>query len=50
MTEGPNLHYCDWIREWTDECLRIYGELAERNPAYLAHFEGRVTNEASQTN
>jgi uncharacterized protein len=49
-TEGPNLHYCDWIREWTDVCLRIYGELAERNPAYLARFEGRVTNEASQTN
>ena len=47
-TEHPNLHYCDWIRDWTDICLRIYGELAERNPAYLARFEGRVTDEASQ--
>ncbi|MDP6372156.1 MAG: quinohemoprotein amine dehydrogenase maturation protein [Vicinamibacterales bacterium] len=47
-TDAPNLHYCDWIREWTDVCLRIYGELAERNPAYLARFEGRVTDEASQ--
>ena len=47
-TEHPNLHYCDWIRDWTDICLRVYGELAERNPAYLARFEGRVTNEASQ--
>ena len=34
-----NLHYCDWIREWTDVCLRIYGELAERNPAFLSRFD-----------
>ena len=38
-TTHPNLHYCDWIREWTDICLRIYGELAERNPAFLTRFE-----------
>ena len=34
-----NLHYCDWIREWTDICLRIYGELAERNPGFLTRFD-----------
>ena len=35
----PNLHYCDWIREWTDICLRIYGELAQRNPRFLSRFD-----------
>jgi uncharacterized protein len=38
-TTHPNLHYCDWIRDWTDICLRIYGELAERNPQFLRRFE-----------
>ena len=39
-TTAPNLHYCEWIRSWTDTCLRIYGELAERNPGYLTIFDG----------
>ena len=34
-TAEPNLHYCTWIRHWTDTCLRIYGELAEKRPDYL---------------
>ena len=34
-TESPNLHYCDWIRSWTDTCLQVYGTLAERNPQLL---------------
>jgi len=38
-TSHPNLHYCEWIRGWTDTCLRIYGELSERNPAYLRQFD-----------
>jgi uncharacterized protein len=38
-TERPNLHYCDWIRSWTDTCLRVYGTLAEKNPAYLGRFD-----------
>ena len=38
-TARPNLHYCDWIRGWTDVCLQIYGELAVRNPAFLAQFD-----------
>jgi uncharacterized protein len=37
-TAEPNLHYCTWIRRWTDTCLRIYGELAERNPGWLARL------------
>lgn len=37
-TGHPNLHYCDWIRGWTDLCLRVYGEIAARNPGYLKRF------------
>jgi uncharacterized protein len=38
-TAHPNLHYCEWIRGWTDICLQVYGELSERNPAFLARFD-----------
>jgi uncharacterized protein len=38
-TMRPNLHYCEWIRGWTNTCLEIYGELAERNPGFLARFD-----------
>ena len=38
-TTAANLHYCDWIRAWTDTCLQVYGEIAERNPAYLRQFD-----------
>ena len=38
-TRRPNLHYCEWIRGWTDTCLRVYGELSERNPAFLERFD-----------
>jgi len=38
-TSRPNLHYCEWIRGWTDTCLRIYGELSERNPSFLERFD-----------
>ena len=42
-TESPNLHYCEWIRGWTHTCLEIYGELAERNPAFLTQFDDQPT-------
>ena len=38
-TERPNLHYCDWIRRWTDTCLQVYGTLAERKPEFLTQFD-----------
>jgi uncharacterized protein len=38
-TRRPNLHYCEWIRGWTDTCLQVYGELAVRNPDFLARFD-----------
>ena len=40
-TGHPNLHYCDWIRDWTDTCLRIYGTVSALNPAFLEHFAER---------
>jgi uncharacterized protein len=46
-TERPNLHYCEWIRGWTHTCLEIYGELAERNPAFLAQFDDQPTEKVS---
>jgi uncharacterized protein len=34
-TARPNLHYCEWIRSWTDTCLQVYGTIAERQPRLL---------------
>jgi uncharacterized protein len=45
-TNQPNLHYCDWIRGWTDTCLQIYGTIAQLNPGFLQQFED--ANEAPQ--
>lgn len=42
-TGHPNLHYCDWIRGWTDLCLQIYGEIAVQNPTFLQTFDRRKT-------
>jgi uncharacterized protein len=44
-TTRANLHYCDWIRAWTDVCLKVYAEIAERNPAWLAQFDREETAE-----
>jgi len=40
-TGHPNLHYCDWIRDWTDTCLRIYGAISVHNPEFLRLFAER---------
>lgn len=40
-TGHPNLHFCDWIRDWTDLCLQIYGEIAVRSPQLLERFDAR---------
>jgi uncharacterized protein len=42
-TGHPNLHYCDWIRDWTNTCLRIYGTVSVQNPAFLERFAERKT-------
>ena len=38
-TAHANLHYCEWIRGWTEVCLQVYGELSVRNPEFFAQFE-----------
>lgn len=40
-TGHPNLHYCDWIRDWTETCLRIYGAIAVERPEFLNYFAER---------
>jgi uncharacterized protein len=40
-TGHANLHYCDWVRDWTDKCLRIYGAIAAQNPQFLLRFAER---------
>ena len=40
-TGHANLHYCDWIRDWTDTCLKIYGALSAKNPEFLDRFADR---------
>ncbi|WP_296594851.1 SPASM domain-containing protein, partial [Phenylobacterium sp.] len=40
-TGHANLHYCDWIRQWTDTCLRIYGAVSAQNPQFLERFAER---------
>jgi uncharacterized protein len=40
-TGHPNLHYCDWIRDWTDTCLHIYGAIAAHRPEFLDYFAER---------
>jgi uncharacterized protein len=40
-TGHANLHYCDWIRTWTNKCLEVYGAIATQNPSFLDHFSER---------
>jgi len=40
-TGHANLHYCDWIRTWTDRVLTIYGTIAVHNPEFLDRFADR---------
>jgi uncharacterized protein len=40
-TGHANLHYCDWIRDWTHTCLRIYGAVSVLNPGFLERFAER---------
>lgn len=40
-TGHANLHYCDWIRDWTNKCLEIYGTVSALNPEFLDRFAER---------
>ena len=35
----PNLHYCDYIRSFTELTLRSYARILEGNPGFLARFD-----------
>ena len=35
----PNLHYCDWIRSWTDLGLSAYARIMTDNPSFFQRFE-----------
>lgn len=43
----PNLHYCEWIRAWTDLGLRTYGRVMNANPSYMTRFEDRTASAAA---
>ncbi len=32
---APVLHYCDWIRAWTEMCVKAYVTLNEKNPGFI---------------
>lgn len=40
-TGHANLHYCDWIRNWTDKCLSVHGAVSVKNPQFLEKFAER---------
>jgi len=40
-TGHANLHFCDWIREWTGTCLRIFGTISAQNPGFMEQFAHR---------
>ena len=37
-----NLHYCDYIRAWTDLGLEAYAQIMDANPAFFERYEGAV--------
>ena len=37
----PNLHYCEWIRAWTDLGLQTYARIMNAHPGFFEKFESR---------
>jgi len=42
----PNLHYCDFLREWTEYGIRVYMELQEKNPRFVENYVLRGRGDA----
>jgi len=42
----PNLHYCDFLREWTEYGIRVYMELQEKNPGFVETYVLRGRGDA----
>jgi uncharacterized protein len=46
-TGHANLHYCDWIREWTDTCLKIHALACATPNSLKSSLNERACHEAS---
>jgi len=42
----PNLHYCDFLREWTEYGIGVYMKLQEENPGFIETFVLRGRGDA----
>lgn len=42
----PNLHYCDFLREWTKYGIQVYMELQARNPGFVENYVLRGRGDA----
>jgi uncharacterized protein len=42
----PNLHYCDFLREWTEYGIGVYMELQEKNPGFVEKYVLRGRGDA----
>jgi len=42
----PNLHYCDFLRRWTEYGIGVYMKLQEKNPGFIEHFVVRGRGDA----
>lgn len=42
----PNLHYCNWLRAWTEYGIQVYMELQEKNPGFIERYVLRGRGDA----
>ena len=42
----PNLHYCDFLREWTEYGIGVYMQLQEQKPGFIEHYVLRGRGDA----
>jgi len=42
----PNLHYCDFLREWTEYGIGVYMKLQEENPGFVENYIVRGRGDA----
>lgn len=42
----PNLHYCDFLREWTEYGIGVYMKLQKENPGFVEHYVLRGRGDA----
>jgi uncharacterized protein len=42
----PNLHYCTFLREWTEYGIQVYMTLQEKNPGFIETYVLRGRGDA----